>query len=220
MADPCSVALGMPLPPQTWAPSLDHTIPPHKKTHFFLVWATGYFDHGDLSSRSFDEIEYMCLSTSRQPTIYNLTPDDFKEAVEELPAWYFDSVFIPAHQPQRAWQYKRVVFDREYRKSCLPLMKVMEIACGRTHSFGIAAYWSMQDDDKELGPGLVDKFKWVQEANHFVSDPYSYAHDKCLILIVALHTDAMGYARGDAENIYGCFRIDRSLRTLFFLGVM
>ena len=63
--------------------------------------------------------------------------------------------------------YKRSCFDKDVRAR-LPGMSLWVMTGDVTAPFSFGPYWTMQDDNEELGGGFL-KFKIIEGENHFVS---------------------------------------------------
>ncbi|KAL0581927.1 hypothetical protein V5O48_000157 [Marasmius crinis-equi] len=165
--------LGLPPPPQSWLPLTDTTIPAASRLRAFSQWATSYFDHGDLSSRDPEQLEWVVASPSSVPTFYTFgtetlntitTFDDATAGVDVPYTYYF--------QNQLSSCYRKAFFGKEIaaifphiRRSCL---------CGeKTGALGIAGFWAIQDDEKTFGGWTDVNYKLVPGINHFVhwADP-------------------------------------------------
>ncbi|KAH9933383.1 uncharacterized protein B0H18DRAFT_983406 [Fomitopsis serialis] len=159
--DPPSVALGYSLPAESWMYSNIPSVPEQKRDQLYLQWFTAYFDHGDLSTRDKSVIEYIVPSSSRAPTIYNMSADEraaMIEPVKELPLLrgMFASS-LPA--------FRKACFDRDVR-SLLPEMKIWHLGCDAAPSFGISAYFDILADHEANGGGLIN-FRMIPGGNHF-----------------------------------------------------
>ncbi|KAJ8076358.1 hypothetical protein PM082_000779 [Marasmius tenuissimus] len=165
--------LGLPPPPQSWLPLTDMTMPAASRLRAFSQWATSYFDHGDLSSRDLNQLEWVVASPSSVPTFFTFgnetldtitTFDDATAGVDVPYTYYF--------QDQLSLCYRKAFFGKEIaaifprmRRSCL---------CGeRTGALGIAGLWAIQDDEKTFGGWTDITYKLVPGINHFVhwADP-------------------------------------------------
>lgn len=162
------------MPPKTWVPEIDPSFPhdtPNAhldRDGFFLSWSSAYFEHGDLSKRSLDEIQYIVPSLKYTPSIYTTTAAEREEMIEMQPADYFEIAYLHKHFPERKKLYRGALFDREYRNKYSPLAKITVATGELTHSFEISGHWQMEDDDKSFGGGHVDYWKWLPHANHLV----------------------------------------------------
>ncbi|KAH9918264.1 Alpha/Beta hydrolase protein [Fomitopsis serialis] len=162
LQEPPSLCLGMPLPPGTWSPQIDPSIPEKCHEPFFTQWITSYFDHGDLSTRDTNVLSYIVPSVSRRPTIYAMSPEDRQEFVEEVP----EGPAMFCTMAQALAMYRRACFDRDVRAR-LPELKVWSLTGDVTPSFSIASFWTIQDEDKERGGGFVN-YKMIPGVNHFM----------------------------------------------------
>lgn len=167
LVDPPSIVFGLPLPPQTYSPELDSFIPAKSQTAAFTIWITSYFQHGDLSTRDLNNLDYAVPATFRAPSIYNMSQSEIADMIDTVPYTTIDTPMMLGMMPQSNEMYKKALFDKSIRKQ-LPNMQVWNLIGDATASFGLAALWSMQDDDKAHGGNNV-KYKIVPRMNHFVS---------------------------------------------------
>lgn len=163
-----SLVLGLPLPPQTWSPQIDTTIPVALQASFFAQWVTSYFTHGDLSKRNPDTLAYILPATHRVPTIFNISPEEQIEIINEAPNTAVDTPFMIGCISQNNTSFVRACFDEGLRKGLLTRLEVWSICGDQTASFAIPAFWQIQDEDKKRGGGLV-KTLMIAGVNHFVS---------------------------------------------------
>ncbi|KAK7055262.1 hypothetical protein R3P38DRAFT_2846065, partial [Favolaschia claudopus] len=156
-----SLALGLPLPPDNWSPHIDKSIPEEKHALMFTSWISGYFDHGDLSTRDLKVLNYHVPSPYRRPSIYDMTKEEVDSMVDmrvvEIPA-----MFMSMAQANAA--YKKALFDKEI-KTLVPSLKTTYITGDATASYSIAALWSIEDDNKAEGGNV--KTVVVPGVNHF-----------------------------------------------------
>ncbi|KAH9829969.1 uncharacterized protein C8Q71DRAFT_384822 [Rhodofomes roseus] len=164
MEDPPSLALGLPLPEETWSYSHLTSLPKDKRDAFNVQWLTAYFEHGDLSSRDKSVIEYILPSSSRTPTLYNMTLEERAAMIE--PVADSELPFMLGMFPSALAAYRKACFDRGVR-ALLPEMKVWHLGCGAAPSYGIAAYFDLLVDHETHGGGLIN-FKMIPGANHFL----------------------------------------------------
>lgn len=127
-------------------------------------WLTSYFEHGDLSAKVVDAIEYIVPSCRRRPTIYDFPSLDFAEIVDEsvveLPGMFMS-------MPQANAVYRRASYAANL-KTLAPHLKKTLIVGDATLSFCIACLLSIRADNEAAGGDI--QFVLVAGANHFVSD--------------------------------------------------
>ncbi|THH12476.1 hypothetical protein EW146_g7663 [Bondarzewia mesenterica] len=164
--EPSPIILGLPSPPQHWAPLLNTSMPEELRVPAFTQWITGYFQHGDLSKRDLNDLSYVLHATFRPPTIFNMSAEQYKDIVSEGPNAAVDTPFMVNFIPQLLASYRKTCYDGSVRTS-LPKMKVWFLTGDMTASLGPAALWAVEDDDKERGGGFVT-CKMIPGANHFV----------------------------------------------------
>lgn len=131
-----------------------------------MQWLTAYFQHGDLSTRSPDIIEYVVPATFRPPSIFTMSDTQIAQilSVDQNGP---DAIWFLSCAAQLHASYKKACFDKDIRAQ-LPKMTVTTLIGNSSLSFGINAIWQMEDDDAAAGGGLVD-FVWIPRSNHFVS---------------------------------------------------
>ncbi|KAI0666409.1 hypothetical protein C8Q78DRAFT_1072372 [Trametes maxima] len=167
LQEPPSVAIGTgPLPPQTYTPQIDTSIPAELQQPAFIQWITAYFDHGDISSKDPNVLSYVLPSISRPPSVFNMSVAQLAGMTNNGPANGSDGLLIANVQAQLLASYKKALYDNATR-AAVPKMKVTEIVGDATAEFGIVAYWSMLDDNAAAGGNKV-QFKVLHGANHFV----------------------------------------------------
>ena len=165
-AEPPTVSLGKPIPPDAWTPLVDQSMPAEARTPFFSHWISSYFAHGDLSTRDPKAISYVVPSTARAPTIYGMSDAELARSVYEPSAFGSDMAFMIFSAPQIAATYHKAVFDKALR-ALVPRMRVVVFSGDSTASFSIPSQWAVEDDDKAAGGGFV-AVKWIPGFNHLV----------------------------------------------------
>ncbi|THH19421.1 hypothetical protein EW146_g1768 [Bondarzewia mesenterica] len=166
LAEPPSIAFGLPFPPQTFSPQIDTSIPAKARIPAFTLWITSYFQHGDLSTRDTNVLEYVLPATFRMPSIWNMSSVEIADIIDEGPNSTVETPFALNFMTQALAVYNKATFDKSTR-ALLPHLKVWEISGDATASFSLAALWSMQDDDKAHGGNNIN-YKIVPGANHFM----------------------------------------------------
>ncbi|KAI0704536.1 hypothetical protein C8Q76DRAFT_779013 [Earliella scabrosa] len=163
MFEPPTVAIGSPRPPQLWSPIIDTTLPEDMRYPAFVPYITGYFKHGDLSTRDPDVISYHVPALFRCPSAYHMSQEEHDAAVY-LPGGPHDTLFFWMGEASIQETYKKACFDAKTRDR-LPGMKIWVLCGDATSPHGIPAFWSMEDDNSANGGGFLN-FKWVPGANH------------------------------------------------------
>ncbi|KAI0942664.1 hypothetical protein AcW1_003230 [Taiwanofungus camphoratus] len=166
LQEPPSVALGTALPPKSWSPQVDTTIPPEARDPVFTRWITAYFTHGDLSTRDPDVLEYVVPATFRAPSIYNMSAEQITQIVYERVASTTDLSIMIGLGPHPLATYRKACFDRTIREK-VPKMNVWVCTGDVTASFSPPAFWDLQKDNEANGGGLVT-FKVIKGVNHFM----------------------------------------------------
>ncbi|KAH9918268.1 Alpha/Beta hydrolase protein [Fomitopsis serialis] len=162
LQEPPSISLGMPIPPGTWMPRIDPSIPEKLQLSMFVQWGTSYFDHGDLATRDPNVLSYIVPSVSRRPSIYAMSDEDRQDFMEDVS----ESKIMVSVTSQSLAMFRKACFDPDVRAR-LPELKIWTLAGDATVSFAIASFWTIQDEDKERGSGFVN-YKMIPGANHYV----------------------------------------------------
>ena len=200
--EPPSGALGLPRAPKHWTPRLDESLPMHVRVSKMTRWLTGYFAHGDLSTRDLDVIEYVLHSTSRIPSLWNMSPKDIADIIDEGPHLVVDAPIITNCQPQAAATYKKGMYSPAAR-GLLPKMKVWELVGDATLAPSLTTLWFLQDDDAAHGGGFIN-YKVIPGHNHFVR-PVCLAlrclYLQTLILSYGVLLEHVGRPRGDSPSV-------------------
>ncbi|KAI0828547.1 hypothetical protein BC628DRAFT_1533941 [Trametes gibbosa] len=166
LQEPPTGALGTPLPPKAWTPQIDTTVPAELRDPFFTQWITSYFTHGDLSTRSLDVLSYVIPSTSRVPSIFNMSAEQISSTIHYGQAATSDMLFMVYSAAQANANYKKACFDANVRQ-LLPRMKISVLMGEKTCSFSVIGSWAIEDDDKARGGGFIN-FRLVPGANHLM----------------------------------------------------
>lgn len=165
MQDPPSVGFGLPLPPKIFSPQIDPFIPADKQSTAFVIWITSYFQHGDLASRDVDVLEYVLPSLSRAPTIWNMTATERADIIDDGPNLGIDTPFALNFMPQTLAVLRASAFNKDIRKR-FPRLQIWEITGDAAPSFGLNAFWSIQDE--ATAHSCTDiHFKMIHGINHF-----------------------------------------------------
>ena len=132
-----------------------------------MQWITAYFQHGDLSTRDVNVLEYVLPTITHVPSVFTMTPDQLAGMTDIAAADGGDSLIVAFTQATLLPIYRNAVFNKTIR-AALPLMKVLEFTGDITANFGIVALWQIEDDDAAAGGGFV-KTEFLNGTNHFVS---------------------------------------------------
>ncbi|EAU83888.2 hypothetical protein CC1G_11982 [Coprinopsis cinerea okayama7 len=165
LQDPPSVALGLPIPPGSWGPSLDASIPPKDIIPFTMQWLTGYFDHGDVSPRDPSALSHVVPSTQFVPTIYSMH-SQISGIAFPAPVAGSDGLLMANLGSQLHANYAKACFSSQIRQ-LFPHMKVYLITGDMTGAFGVVACWQIQDDDAERGGGKVEFELVLSDLNRY-----------------------------------------------------
>ncbi|KAL6308738.1 Alpha/Beta hydrolase protein [Sparassis latifolia] len=163
LEEPPSMAVGQPPAEGSWSVYVDPTIPEKDKNQLHTLWVSAYFTHGDLAARDPALLSHCAPSLHRRPSIFGFSADDKVKIVE---ATFMEGPLLYHALPQQRDVYRKACFDRAVRAR-LPHMKVWAMVGDSSGSFAIGAWWSMQDDDKDNGGGLI-QFKVTPGVNHMI----------------------------------------------------
>lgn len=161
-----SIMMGLPMPEKNWNPSLDEYIPLELRLPAFIQWTTGYFKHGDLSTRDLNVVSYVLPSTHRVPTIFNIPEADQKEIIYDGVEVFVEYRIMLAFSAQLHKVYRKALFNPSTQK-LFPHLKIGYLAGTETASFGIDNLWKVQRDAEEAGIDSIT-FKLEPGINHFV----------------------------------------------------
>ncbi|KAF5318329.1 hypothetical protein D9758_018292 [Tetrapyrgos nigripes] len=157
--------IGRAPPPNSWTPVFNPTIPEELRLPFFAQWVTGYFNHGDLSTRDPNVVSHVVPATSPIPSIYNMTQEEIARATND-PIGALDVAQLVFLAPHLAGAFRKAFFDKKI-KQILPYMKISAFCGEQTGGYGPSTLWDIEDEDKEHGGGHV-KTRLVPKANHFI----------------------------------------------------
>lgn len=155
----------------------------------FSQWVSSYFDHDDLSTRDLDAISYFLPSTTRTPTIFNMSPTDIREIVDERISATVEDPVMFLCMAQAHENYLKACFDPSTRAR-LPKMKVWNLTGDKTVSFPIVSYFLMQEDNTSRGGRYVN-FKLIHGVNHLVRR-FQRTSGRVIFLNIMYPLDAMG----------------------------
>lgn len=156
----------MPRHDKAWAPFLDDSITTEERCPFFNHWISGYFKHGDLTKRDFNEIAYITPSTYRAPSIYSMSDEQQKRVICQSAGLGSDMLLMVCDSGQLNASYKKACFDKALR-DLVPRTKIWVMKGDMSPSSPVLAYFSLQDDDETHG-GEYLHFKVINGTNHFV----------------------------------------------------
>ncbi|EKM51921.1 uncharacterized protein PHACADRAFT_165254 [Phanerochaete carnosa HHB-10118-sp] len=164
LAEPGHAAIGIPPPPKLWSPFRDENIPPAQRASTFNSWVTAYFDHGDISKRDLDALEYVTPSPTRMPSITNMSAEQQAAIVYNGCALTSEFPLAGNCAQQVYATYQKAVFDQKTRESLLNT--AIWVLCGDSGpSFSLSTLWVMEEDDKAHGGGKI-QFRLLKGANH------------------------------------------------------
>lgn len=160
-------ALGMDMHPKAYTPLLDTNILDEQRVARWMTWMTSYFQHGDLSQRDPDPVEYVVPWDGRVPTLDNMSEAQVEKMVHQDCAWTSELPMLVNMQSQLRESYEKACFGQDVRR-LLPRMKIWVITGDHTASFSLNAHFKMEADNARSGGGHL-KFRIVPGGNHFVS---------------------------------------------------
>lgn len=133
---------------------------------FFAWWVSSYFQHGDLSTRDSDELQFHVPGFNlRPPTVYDIVSAGRQSILETGPPAKTDIPYQIYFFPQFLASYN-AIYSEEIR-ALYPNLKVFFIGGEHSAAYGPATTWMIQDHDKEHGGGFI-KAKLLKGINHFV----------------------------------------------------
>jgi len=166
LLEPPCVALGIKDPPKGYGPLHDGTIPPAERGAAFVKWVSSYFTHGDLSTRDPDILNYRNPSSSREPSVSNMSPEEFNSMVDFAPGERSDSFLSSSFYDDFAQQTQKALFDPTTR-ALWPNLDVWHVHGDAPSWNPIYAAWEIERQAKAFGEQTV-KFSVIKGANHFV----------------------------------------------------
>ncbi|EJF60558.1 hypothetical protein DICSQDRAFT_155693 [Dichomitus squalens LYAD-421 SS1] len=150
----------------SWSPQIDTSIPAADRQPGFVQWITAYFQHGDLSTRDVNVLEYVLPSITHVPSVFSFTTDQLAGVTNLAAASGSDTFIVGYNQAALLPTYRKALFNKTVR-AAIPLLNVLEFTGDITANFGIVALWQIQDDDAAAGGGFV-KTEILKGTNHFV----------------------------------------------------
>ncbi|KDR73326.1 hypothetical protein GALMADRAFT_142438 [Galerina marginata CBS 339.88] len=160
------IILGLPMPEKNWAPFVVEGIPADKRLPFFVQWLTSYFDHGDLSKRDLDSLEYVVPSTSKPGSIYSMSKADQEEIICVGQETAIEGAYMVGFGTQFNANYRKALFNPATR-ALFPHMKITYLVGDKSGSYAIASLWVLEDDSEKAGKNSIN-FKVAPGCNHFV----------------------------------------------------
>ncbi|PPQ93339.1 hypothetical protein CVT25_014468 [Psilocybe cyanescens] len=157
---------GLPMPEKNWAPFAVETIPPELRFPYFNQWVTAYFDHGDLSKRDLNSLEYVLPSSSRSGTIFRMSKVEQQEMIGSNDESAGDGPYIMGFTPQLNAVFRKALFDQS-TKALFPKLKISCLAGEKSAAFGIAGVWSIEEEATKLGVADSINFTIAPGFNHF-----------------------------------------------------
>jgi len=169
---------GFESPAQSWTP-MQISISDRLKYAFFGQWISAYFTHENASSRNPEFLSWIIPATDRIPSIFTISN---QSRLESYPTQCFDAAvaapdIISVHGPN-SQQILHSAYEATFYDPVLvrlfPHMRI-HILCGeRTAGQCVAAFWAVQDDEKnrrDNGSSMsrTVEYTWATGANHFVS---------------------------------------------------
>jgi hypothetical protein len=143
---------------------MDMSIPSQHRTPLFAQWVSGYFQHGDLTTRDSNVISVV-PSTSRLPSIWTFTTEEKEDMIEAGPSQELAVAFSTEQQANMI--HRQVCFEVN---ELLPKMKHVFVTGDATVAEVIQSWWCMEEECQQHGAENI-QFVVVPGANHFVSFP-------------------------------------------------
>ena len=160
------VMFGGSMEPKHYTPLIDDQIPPDDRLEKFSVWVSSYFQHGDLSTRSLDVLNWVEPSTIHPATVNNMTTDEKKEIICISREPEYEVPYMVASQEQFADAYRKAFFGDSAR-TLFPGFKASFLAGELSPAFAMSSYWMLENDIKETGKPF--NLRFIPASNHFVS---------------------------------------------------
>jgi hypothetical protein len=171
------------MPPRDYIPLWDNDLPPEARGPAFAKWVSGYYIHGDLSTRDLDQLNYRRVDPSRKPSTDNMTTEELFSMTDFSAGTKGETIICepPFVKPLTQMRHK-ALFNLETRNAWgNPKM---------WHLYGLSSTWNVllsvwileKEDEafrKAYNVGPYINFKPIEGANHFVSiSPFRLCHRK------------------------------------------
>ncbi|KAF9483196.1 alpha/beta-hydrolase [Pholiota conissans] len=164
--EPPPVTFGLPNAEKNWMPIFDVTIPEAPRIQMVAQWITAYFNHGDLTKRDPNALEYVVPATDKSPSIFNNAQADMEglecytqDACLDVPLFAFADQFKAI--------YRKAIGCAEVMQ-LFPDLKIAFVVGERSPSFAWVGLWAVQDDQKEIGSTKIIHYKVIPGANHLI----------------------------------------------------
>lgn len=164
--EPSKNILGHTPEASNWLPltAFDQTILEDAEIPFFAWWVSAYFQHGDLSTREHEVLQYQVPAFNlRPPTAYSLSSAGRISVIESGSPAKTDIPYLSL-SAQLLASYN-AVYSKEAR-DLLPNMKVFLLSGENSPAFAPSTTWMVEDHDKQHGGGFI-RAKMLKEINHF-----------------------------------------------------
>lgn len=150
---------------------VDHIPNVEERHKMFGQWVSGYFEHGDVSTRDRKVLSWVVPSTKRIGTIYNMTKEEQEEMLCLGYEATLDMIFMTHFGKQLGEVYRKTFFPGEVGGREPRLFKDLKITYflgGICPAFAFDAAWNLEKDVKEAGSkGRRVDVRIVPETNHF-----------------------------------------------------
>ncbi|KAF7354618.1 AB hydrolase-1 domain-containing protein [Mycena sanguinolenta] len=164
-----SLALGLPTPSGWLIPHTDPDIPAEARGPAFAKWVSSYFLHGDLSTRSMDQLTYNNFDPDRPATIEILKPEELFDMTDFSPAEKYDNIVgLPPFESAVFNQTNKALFDSSVREawSAARFWSVYGSAEPWNIIYGA---WFLEDKLRTINdPNFAINFKVLEGCNHFL----------------------------------------------------
>ena len=147
---------------------IDESLPPPERGRIFGEWVSGYYSHRSMTSRNYEDLEFLTPDKVPPPTTTRMTLEEIMGmscstgAESDMRLQSIDPMIL-------AEQTRRALFDEDVAKAW-PRVEVEHILCDRSPWVIIDALWWLESLQEQAdGKGRKVTFTRMSEANHFVS---------------------------------------------------
>lgn len=188
-SEPSPNIIGLDNDPRNYSPltAVDPTIPEDSELPMFTEFVAGYFQHGNLSTRDPDVLEFYDHSFNLPPpSVYNMTASGHGDILVFSEPAKRDVTLQLNFVPQLLASYKALYTKELYET--LPNLKNFFFGAEHTAGYGPLATWLVEEDDEAHGGGFI-KAKLVSGINHMVC--FIPDHDRllshCILITNSVH---------------------------------
>ncbi|KAI0040053.1 hypothetical protein FA95DRAFT_1577199 [Auriscalpium vulgare] len=163
--EPIPIMLGLPTPEGSWSPILDTSVPEDVRFSMFSQWVSGYFAHPALPTRDPSALSSFVPSLHRPPSVFSMSAAEQGSFLVGSEVAKPDVPLMSGFEETQRVNFQTACFG-ETARALLPRMRIHHVVGGETIAFSLAAFWAVEDEDKEHGAGFIN-FKFIEHANHF-----------------------------------------------------